>query len=75
MQSMSNTVVQPSATHTNIRVAPAVLEAARKDGTVLLRDLQTSLAGLTQAQAEERARIGSERDRPGAQARLADPAP
>ena len=40
----------------NIRVAPAVLEAARKDGEALLRDLRTSLAGLTQAQAEERAR-------------------
>jgi Mg2+-importing ATPase len=40
----------------NIRVAPAVLEAARKDGEGLLRDLRTSLAGLTQSQAEERAR-------------------
>jgi Mg2+-importing ATPase len=40
----------------NIRVAPAVLEAARKDGEALLRDLRASLAGLTQAEAEERAR-------------------
>ena len=40
----------------NIRVAPAVLDAARKDGEALLRDLRTSLAGLTQAEAEERAR-------------------
>jgi Mg2+-importing ATPase len=40
----------------NIRVSPAVLDAARKDGEQLLRDLRTSLAGLTQADAEERAR-------------------
>jgi P-type Mg2+ transporter len=40
----------------NIRVSPAVLDAARKDGDQLLRDLRTSLGGLTQADAEERAR-------------------
>jgi Mg2+-importing ATPase len=40
----------------NIRVSPAVLDAARKNGEALLRDLQTSAAGLTQAEAEERAR-------------------
>jgi Mg2+-importing ATPase len=40
----------------NIRVSPAVLAAARKDGEALLRDLRTSVAGLTQAEAEERAR-------------------
>jgi Mg2+-importing ATPase len=40
----------------NIRVSPAVLDAARKDGEELLRDLRTSLNGLTQAEAEERAR-------------------
>ncbi len=40
----------------NIQVSPAVLDAARKDGEELLRDLQTALGGLTQAQAEERAR-------------------
>jgi P-type Mg2+ transporter len=40
----------------NIRVSPAVLDAARKDGDELLRDLRTSLGGLTQAEAEERAR-------------------
>jgi Mg2+-importing ATPase len=40
----------------NICVAPAVLDAARKDGEELLRDLRTTLAGLTQAEAEERAR-------------------
>ncbi len=40
----------------NIRVSPAVLDAARKDSEQLLRDLRTSLNGLTQADAEERAR-------------------
>jgi Mg2+-importing ATPase len=40
----------------NIRVSPAVLDAARKDGEELLRNLRTSLGGLTQAEAEERAR-------------------
>jgi Mg2+-importing ATPase len=40
----------------NIRVSPAVLDAARKDGDRLLQDLRTSLGGLTQADAEERAR-------------------
>ena len=39
----------------NIRVSPAVLDAARKDGEALLRDLRTSAAGLTQVEAEERA--------------------
>jgi Mg2+-importing ATPase len=38
-----------------IHVAPAVLEAARKDGEQLLRDLRTSLNGLTQAEAAEKA--------------------
>jgi hypothetical protein len=36
------------AKHANIRVAPTVLDAARKDGEALLRDLKTSHAGLTQ---------------------------
>src|SRR5580700_1418789 len=40
----------------NIRVAPAVLNAARQDAEALLHDLRSSLAGLTQAEAEERAR-------------------
>jgi P-type Mg2+ transporter len=40
----------------NIHVSPAVLDAARKDTEHLLRDLQTSLAGLGEADAEERAR-------------------
>ena len=33
----------------NIRVSPAVLDAARKDGEELLRELRTSLGGLTQS--------------------------
>jgi len=40
----------------NIQVSPAVLDAARKDGDELLRDLGTTHGGLTQAEAEERAR-------------------
>jgi P-type Mg2+ transporter len=40
----------------NIHVATAVLDAARKNGEELLRDLRTSLSGLTEAEAEERAR-------------------
>lgn len=40
----------------NIHVSPAVLDAARKDAGQLLRDLRTSLGGLSQADAEERAR-------------------
>src|ERR1700689_2736937 len=38
----------------NIHVAPAVLDAARKNNEELLRDLRTSLGGLTEAEAEER---------------------
>jgi Mg2+-importing ATPase len=40
----------------NIRVSPAVLDAALKDGDALLQSLHTSSSGLTQAEAEERAR-------------------
>jgi Mg2+-importing ATPase len=40
----------------NIHVSPAVLDAARKEVEELLRDLRTSLGGLTQTEAEERAR-------------------
>src|ERR1700680_1031760 len=40
----------------NIRVSPAVLDAARMDGEQLLGDLRTSLSGLTEADAEDRAR-------------------
>src|SRR6202166_4853032 len=40
----------------SILVSPAVLEAARKDGDALLRDLKTSLEGLTQGEAQARLR-------------------
>src|SRR5271169_1691917 len=40
----------------NIRVSPVVLDAARKDGQELLQFLRTSPEGLTQTEAEERAR-------------------
>ncbi|HVB56748.1 MAG TPA: magnesium-translocating P-type ATPase [Candidatus Acidoferrales bacterium] len=40
----------------NIRVSSTVLDAAQKDGDQLLLDLRTSLGGLKQADAEERAR-------------------
>ena len=39
----------------NIRVSPAVLDAAMKDGAELLRSLRTRLEGLTQTEAEARA--------------------
>src|SRR5579872_2987718 len=40
----------------NIQVSAAVLDAARKDGEELFRDLRTASGGLTQGDAEERAR-------------------
>jgi Mg2+-importing ATPase len=40
----------------NIRVSPAVLDAAAKDGDELLRTLHTASTGLTQGEAESRAR-------------------
>jgi P-type Mg2+ transporter len=44
------------AKNQNIRVSPAVLEAVVKDGDALLQSLGTKAAGLTQKEAEERAR-------------------
>jgi Mg2+-importing ATPase len=44
------------AKNKNIRVSPAVLDAAEKDGEELFKSLRTTAAGLTQAEAEERAR-------------------
>ena len=41
----------------NIQVSPAVLDAARMAGDELLLKLQTVPGGLTQATAEERARV------------------
>jgi len=40
----------------NIRVSPAVLDAAGKDGDELLRSLRTASAGLAQSEADSRAR-------------------
>src|ERR1700687_3218937 len=48
--------VPTKPTKQNIRVSPEVIAAARKDAEELLRDLRTSPGGLTQAEAEERAR-------------------
>ena len=42
----------------NIHVSSEVLDAAGKDGEELLRSLRTAPEGLTQAEAEERARTG-----------------
>src|SRR5271166_360699 len=52
----SEAPIQTKTKNQNIRVSPAVLDAARKDGEQLLRDLRTSLNGLAQSDAEERAR-------------------
>src|ERR1700722_18382262 len=40
----------------NIRVSPAVVDAASKSGEQVLLDLRTSLNGLTEVEAKERAR-------------------
>jgi Mg2+-importing ATPase len=47
--------IPKKAKNQNIRVSPAVLDAAGKDGEELLRSLHTTAAGLTQTEAEERA--------------------
>jgi len=51
-----STAIPAKAKTQNIRVSPAVLEAAGKAGDDLLRSLRTTTAGLTQAEAEERTR-------------------
>ncbi len=48
--------VPPKTKDHKIRVSPAVLDAAGKNGGELLQSLHTSPAGLTQTEAEERAR-------------------
>jgi Mg2+-importing ATPase len=48
--------IPTKAKNQNIRVSPVVLDAARKDGEGLLQSLGTSPGGLTQTEAEERAR-------------------
>ena len=46
----------PKVKSQNIHVSPAVLDAAQKDGDDLLKSLRTTAAGLTQTEAEDRAR-------------------
>ncbi len=48
--------IPTKAKNHNIRVSPAVLDAAGKDGEELLKSLRTTAAGLKQTEAEERAR-------------------
>jgi Mg2+-importing ATPase len=48
--------ILPKIKNQNIHVSQAVLEAAQKDGDDLLKSLRTVAAGLTQAEAEDRAR-------------------
>ncbi|HXJ44755.1 MAG TPA: magnesium-translocating P-type ATPase, partial [Bryobacteraceae bacterium] len=48
--------ISAKAKHPNIRVSPAILDAALKDGDELLRYLRTAPGGLTQTEAEARAR-------------------
>src|ERR1017187_5923491 len=47
---------KPIPSHQNIRVSQAVLDAAMKEGDALLQSLRTAIGGLTQVEAEERAR-------------------
>ena len=55
VQPGASTLPEKPKTET-IRVAPAIIDAAGKDGEDLLRSLATRLTGLTQSQADERAR-------------------
>src|ERR1700692_1311263 len=50
------TTPDAKAKNQNIHVSPAVLDAALKDGEELLQSLRTTAQGLTQTEAEERAR-------------------
>jgi Mg2+-importing ATPase len=53
----SNELAAPTkAKLPTIRVSPAVLNAARKEGDAVLRDLGTSISGLTESEAEARIR-------------------
>jgi len=49
--------IPAKAKQRHIRVSPEVLDAAAKDGDELLRSLHSGLDGLTQSEAENRARI------------------
>ncbi len=48
--------IPTNAKTTKIQVSPAVLDASQKANEELLRDLRTTPSGLTQAEAEDRAR-------------------
>ncbi len=48
--------IPTKAKHQDIRVSPAVLDAAGKNGEELLQSLRTTAAGPAQTEAEERAR-------------------
>ena len=50
------TAIATKTKHQTIRVSPAVIDAAGKGGEELLQSLRTTAAGLTQTEAEERAR-------------------
>ena len=49
-------LISAKAKNHNIQVSPAVLDATRKDGEELLQSLRTTPQGLTQTEAEDRAR-------------------
>ena len=53
----SESSISKNAKTKNIQVSAAVLDAARKGAEELLRDLRSASGGLTQAEAQERARI------------------
>ena len=57
LPSSDESQIPAKAKQHNIRVSPAVLDAAAKDGDELLRSLHTASTGLTQSEAESRARI------------------
>jgi hypothetical protein len=54
--SLSSAKLSAKAKEHNIRVSPAVLDAAAKDGDELLRFLHTAPEGLSQTEADSRAR-------------------
>src|ERR1700738_1219605 len=52
----SDSTIPAKAKNSSIRVSPDVLDASRKDGEELLQSLRTTAKGLSQADADERAR-------------------
>ena len=53
---LDESAISKKAKNQNIRVSPAVLDAAGKSSEELLQDLRTTSEGLTQQEAEKRAR-------------------